>query len=406
MAAVDSYPAIRAQTEALCAGLAPDDYIIQSMADASPTKWHLGHTSWFFESFALESTPGYRVFERRYRALFNSYYEALGPRWTRSERGLLARPTVAEVFAYRGYVDDQMRQRSSDPALAAIVELGLQHEQQHQELILTDLKHLYHLNPLAPAYRATPATPSETPSRVLRWHAFGEGIREIGARPEGFAIDNERPRHRALVPAFALATRLVTSGEYADFVADGGYRRAALWLSDGWTMVRNAGWTAPLYWQLGDEGWRQFTLSGWRPLIASEPVCHVSYYEADAYARWAGARLPTEHEWETAACAQPHARTGFQESGRFHPAPASGDGLEQLLGECWQWTASAYAPYPGFRPPDGALGEYNAKFMCGQQVLRGASAFTPTSHARVTYRNFFPPSARWQLTGIRLARDA
>ena len=404
-----TYSAVRAATEALCSGLAVEDYVAQSMPDASPLKWHLAHTSWFFETFVLASRAGHRPFDPHYGLLFNSYYEAVGERWTRAARGLLTRPTVAEVLRYRRHVDGQMRELlpalAADDALAPVVELGLHHEQQHQELILTDVKHLLALNPLAPIYRDLRADDSAAPP--LRWLELGGGVREIGDAGVGFAFDNERPRHPELVPPFAVASRLVTAGEYAAFLADGGYDRAELWLSDGWATVQRDGWRAPLYWRREGERWSHFTLGGRRPIADGEPVCHLSFYEADAYARWAGARLPTEFEWETAARELPLAASGsFVEGGRFHPAAARGDGLEQMFGECWQWTASAYAPYRGYRPLAGALGEYNGKFMCNQLVLRGGSCATPRSHLRVTYRNFFPPDARWQFSGLRLARDA
>jgi ergothioneine biosynthesis protein EgtB len=312
----------------------------------------------------------------------------------------LTRPTVDEILAYRRHVDARMR----EIPVGSVVEVGLHHEQQHQELILTDLKHLFSLNPLGPAYAAAPVrTTADAPP--LGWRSFPESLREAGARDEvGFAFDNERPRHRVFVPAFALASRLVTAGEYAAFIADGGYGRAELWLSDGWAAVDEEGWQAPLYWRRDGDAWSIFTLAGWRPLTAAEPVCHVSFYEADAYARWAGARLPTEFEWELAADGLP-VDGSFVESRRFHPAAATANGLAQMFGECWQWTQSAYAPYPGYRPLSGALGEYNGKFMCNQLVLRGGSCASPRSHLRATYRNFFPPAARWQFSGIRLARD-
>jgi ergothioneine biosynthesis protein EgtB len=398
-----TYSRVRAATESLCAGLHAEDQVVQSMPDASPIKWHLAHTTWFFETFALATRPGFLPYQPQFRSLFNSYYEAVGDRWTRAARGLLSRPTVDEVLAYRRHVDARLRELLDDPALAAILTLGLHHEQQHQELMLTDLKHLLSLNPLGPVYRpgrADPATPAP-----LSFLGFDERIQTIGDGGDGFAFDNERPRHRVLVPAFALASRLVTAGELAAFIADGGYRRPELWLSDGWATVAREGWQAPLYWRGGDGAWEIFTLGGWRPLSPGEPVCHVSYYEADAYARWAGARLPTEFEWETAAQARP-IDGSFVDGGRLHPAVARGDGLTQLFGECWQWTQSAYAPYPGFRPLAGALGEYNGKFMCNQLVLRGGSCVTPSGHVRASYRNFFPPTARWQFSGIRLAHDA
>ncbi len=371
-----TYRDVRRATEALCAGLAVEDYVAQSMPDASPCKWHLAHTSWFFETFVLAGQPGYEPFDARYAYLFNSYYDAVGARWDRPQRGLLTRPTVAEVMRYRGHVDARMAEVG---APADVIELGLHHEQQHQELMLTDLLHLFALNPLEPVYRAAPVEPAR--ATALEWLAFAEAIRELGHDGDGFAFDNERPRHRALVPAFRFASRLVTVGEYAAFIADRGYERPELWLSDGWATVQREGWRAPLYWR--DDG-SVFSLAGRRALVADEPLVHVSFYEADAYARWAGARLPTEAEWETAA------RTG---------------GARELHGIAWQWTQSAYAPYPGYRPLAGALGEYNGKFMCNQLVLRGSSSVTPRGHARVTYRNFFPPHARWQFSGIRLAKD-
>ncbi len=387
---MDRYPPyrdVRRATEALLSGLAVEDYVAQSMPDCSPLKWHLGHTTWFFETFVLAAHPGYKPFDPRYGYLFNSYYDAVGARWDRPARGLLTRPTVDEVLRYRAHVDARMAEIDTP---AEVIELGLHHEQQHQELMLTDLKHLFALNPLEPVYRAEPASPAEEAAAPeLGWLAFDEAVREVGDGGGGFAFDNERPRHRALVPSFRFASRLVTAGEYAAFIADRGYQRAELWLSDGWALAQREGWQAPLYWRNdGGDGdaqdWTLFTLGGRRPVRASEPLLHVSFYEADAYARWAGARLPTEFEWETAALA---------------------GGATELLGVGWQWTQSAYAPYPGYRPLAGALGEYNGKFMCNQLVLRGSSRATPPSHARATYRNFFPPHARWQFTGIRLAQD-
>jgi ergothioneine biosynthesis protein EgtB len=381
------YRDVRQATEALCRGLAVEDYVAQSMPDCSPLKWHLAHTTWFFETFVLAAQPDYRPFDPRYGFLFNSYYEAVGARWDRPARGLLTRPTVEEVMKYRAHVDARMTEIDGP---RAIIELGLHHEQQHQELMLTDLKHLFGLNPLDPVYRAEGAAPASTMHAApLEWRSFDEGIRELGHAGGGFAFDNEGPRHRALVPAFRFASRLVTAGEYAAFIADRGYQRPELWLSDGWATVQREGWLAPLYWRNdggdGDAGdFTIFTLGGRRALAADEPVLHVSFYEADAYARWAGARLPTEAEWEVAAQA---------------------GGAAQLHGVGWQWTGSAYAPYPGYRPSAGALGEYNGKFMCNQLVLRGSSLATPPGHARDTYRNFFPPHARWQFSSIRLAQD-
>jgi ergothioneine biosynthesis protein EgtB len=343
--------------------------------------------------------------------LFNSYYNAVGEQYPRPARGLVTRPGLDEVRAWRARVDDAMTRRLADGAFdartLATVELGLQHEQQHQELIVTDVKHLLAQNPLHPVYaEGAPAPPAAVPA--LGWHAVPGGVHEVGRAGPGFAFDNETPRHRALLAGCVLASRLVTAGEYLDFMADGGYARPELWLADGWAAVRERGWSAPLYWQARDGAWQLFTLGGLRPLRRDEPVAHVSLYEADAYARWAGARLPTEFEWEVAAAEVP-VKGNFAENERFHPVPLPAEGEAshpaQLFGDVWEWTASAYAPYPGYRPPAGALGEYNGKFMSGQVVLRGGSCATPSSHARASYRNFFPPDARWQFSGIRLARD-
>ena len=379
-----TYRGIRAATEALCEGLEAEDFVAQSMPDASPLKWHLAHTTWFFETFVLAARDGYRPFDPRYRYLFNSYYEAVGARWDRPSRGLLTRPTVAEVMRYRAHVDAHMLEVDGP---REVIELGLHHEQQHQELMLTDVKRLFALNPLEPALRTSPTEPARGDAR--QWLPFDEAVREIGDAGGGFAFDNERPRHRTLVPAFRFASRLVTAGEYAEFILDRGYQRPELWLSDGWATVQREGWQAPLYWRNdggdGDAGdFTVYTLGGRRAIDPDEPLLHVSFYEADAYARWAGARLPTEAEWEIAAAA---ARA------------------QQLHGVGWQWTQSAYAPYPGYRPLAGALGEYNGKFMCNQLVLRGSSLATPSGHARDTYRNFFPPHSRWQFSSIRLAQD-
>ncbi|HEY3412733.1 MAG TPA: ergothioneine biosynthesis protein EgtB [Armatimonadota bacterium] len=406
------YREVRDFTERLCEPLETEDYVIQSMPDASPTKWHLAHTSWFFETFVLSPfLAGYRSPDPLYEYLFNSYYNAVGERHPRPKRGLLSRPTVAEVYGYRAHVDEAMRdllaisEGELVERLAPVLTLGLHHEQQHQELILTDLKNALAGNPIRPAYRDR-SRESHAEAPPLKWVHFPAGIAWIGHDGGGFAFDNEGPRHREYLEGFALATRLVTNAEYIAFVEAGGYRQPQWWLSSGWNAVQDAGWSAPLYWEERDGRWWHFTLSGMRPVDEDEPVCHVSYYEADAYARWAGARLPSEAEWEQAAAGLP-VTGSFAECGRFHPAPAGRDaGLSQMYGDAWEWTRSSYAPYPGYAPDEGALGEYNGKFMCNQYVLRGGSCATPESHIRATYRNFFPPDARWQFTGIRLAKDA
>ena len=399
------YAAVRAATEALAAPLSAEDQQVQSMPDVSPTKWHLAHATWFFETFLLgPELQGYEPFDPAFHYLFNSYYEAEGPRQPRPERGLITRPSLERVLAYRAHVDAGMARllaSGSAGRVADLVELGLNHEQQHQELILMDIKHVLSRNPLKPAYHAAPAAASREPA-PLRWQAFPAGLRQIGHGGDGFAFDNERPRHRVYLEAFEIADRLTTCGEYLGFIEDGGYRRPELWLSDGWAMVQAEGWTAPLYWSGGEDGWRMFTLHGERPVDPAEPVCHLSHYEADAYARWAAARLPTEAEWETAA-----GSSALEDSGGLHPSSdAGGEGLRQLGGQVWQWTASAYLPYPRFRTAPGAVGEYNGKFMSGQMALRGSACVTPPGHARITYRNFFPPQARWAFAGVRLARDA
>ena len=408
------YARTRATTAALCEPLSPEDMAVQSMPDASPAKWHLAHTTWFFETFVLrEAFPSRPPFHPQFAVLFNSYYQGVGPRFPRPRRGLLTRPSAADVMAYRARVDAAMAEVfASLPAarfaeLAPRIELGVNHEEQHQELLLTDIKHLFGQNPLDPAY-APRRRPAEAP---LAPGGFGPvhpgGVFEIGAPGTTFCFDNEAPTHKVYSSAFQLGRRLVTCGEYLTFMRDGGYRRPDLWLSEGWTAVEAERWTAPLYWQEEETGWTALTLSGGRrPVEPDEPVCHVSYYEADAYARWAGARLPREEEWEIAARPAP-VRGNLLESGNLHPVPArvppAGD-MAQAYGDVWEWTASAYLPYPGFVPLPGALGEYNGKFMSGQMVLRGGSCATPARHLRATYRNFFPPHARWQFTGIRLAR--
>lgn len=386
--------------------------MVSSMPDVSPTKWHLAHTSWFFETFVLaDNAPSYRSPHPRYSYLFNSYYVQAGERHCRAQRGLATRPTLSEVFAYRAHVDaavlellERISGDDSHPALA-LIELGLHHEQQHQELLLTDIKHVLWTNPLRPAYRVV-HLPEPTTAAPINWHDIAEGVHEIGHSGGGFAYDNESPRHKVYLQPARLASRLVTNAEFAEFVADGGYERSELWLSAGWATAEAEGWQAPLYWERRDHGWNEFTLGGELPLPAAAPVCHLSYYEADAYARWAGKSLPTEAEWEVAAAGAP-IEGSFAESEHGHPVAATGLGtLEQLYGEVWQWTASAYLGYPGYRPAGGAIGEYNGKWMADQWVLRGASVATPASHARHTYRNFFPSQARWQFSGLRLAERA
>jgi ergothioneine biosynthesis protein EgtB len=404
----DRYREVRAASELLCAPLSAEDCALQSMPDASPAKWHLAHTTWFFETLVLEELPGYVPFHPAFRMLFNSYYQSVGAQHPRPERGLLSRPSLDEVRAYRRHVDAGILRLldGGPPASAlAVVELGMHHEQQHQELILTDLKHAFSRNPLRPAYRERAHEP-EGPVQPLRWHALGSGLREIGHVGPDFAFDNEGPRHRVFVEAFELASRPVTNAEYLAFVRDDGYSRPEFWLADGFAAVAARGWRAPLYWEEREAGPWTFTLAGMAPLRGDEPVCHVSHYEADAYARWAGARLPTEAEWEVAA--EGAARDGgFVEAGRFHPAPspAAREHPAALFGDVWEWTSSAYTPYPGFRALAGSLGEYNGKFMSNQLVLRGGSCATPRRHIRPSYRNFFPADARWQWSGIRLARD-
>ena len=413
----DRFSAIRRDSEALAANLTPEDQTIQSMPDVSPTKWHLAHTSWFFETFILApNDPLYRVFDPAFEYLFNSYYEAVGPRHPRPERGLLSRPTVDAVGAYRDHVTTATLRLIEDAGeavwqqIAPLVELGLHHEQQHQELILMDIKHVFSVNPLRPAYQA-PRLEAPGPAGAKRgWVEFAGGLVEIGHQGDGFAFDNEGPRHRVWLEPFRLASHPVSCGEYLEFIADGGYRRSEFWLSDGWATVQQQGWQAPLYWCSDDSGWRLFTLSGERPVDPAEPVCHVSFYEADAFARWANKRLPTEAEWEVAAQGVPLAGN-VADSGCFHPRPdgaakGGAPGLRQMIGDVWEWTASPYIAYPRFHAVQGAIGEYNGKFMSGQMVLRGGAAVTPAEHVRTTYRNFFPPASRWAFSGLRLAEDA
>lgn len=403
-----AYARVRARSEALCVPLEIEDYGVQTMVEVSPPKWHLAHTTWFFEQFLLAAElPGYREFHPRFSYLFNSYYQQVGRFHPRPERGFLSRPTVAEVYRFRHYVDTHMAALLSgplDPRVQALVTLGMHHEQQHQELLLTDIKHIYARNPLAPIYQP-PSAANAAAYVELQWQRQAGGLREIGHCGGGFAYDNECPRHSVYLEDFRLGTRPVTNGEYLAFMAADGYARPELWLSDGWRTVKERGWQAPLYWERIDDAWWQATLSGWRPIDEQAPVAHVSYYEADAYARWAGARLPTEAEWEVAAERYP-IRGNFADDEVYEPRPVQGEGpLLALYGDVWEWTASAYLPYPGFRAPAGALGEYNGKFMCGQMVLRGGSCATSADHIRASYRNFFYPADRWQFSGIRLAQD-
>lgn len=402
-----SYRTVRAATEALAAPLAPEDQTPQSMPDASPVKWHRAHTTWFFETFVLEkAAPGYVVFDPAYRVLFNSYYNSVGEQYERANRGLITRPGVAEVGGYRAHVDDTilrlLEAGSLSPESLSVIELGLHHEQQHQELIVTDLKHLLGHNPLHPVYREGARSPAGAPA--LKWHTMDRGLYEIGHEGDTFHYDNEGPRHRVHVEAFELATRPVTCGEWLEFIESDGYARPELWLSDGWSQVQTHGWRAPLYWVQLENVWHHYTLAGLQRVALDEPVTHISAYEADAYASFAAARLPTEAEWEVIAAEQKVAGN-FAESGRLHPTAASGDGMCQAFGDVWEWTRSAYSPYPGFVAAAGALGEYNGKFMANQLVLRGGSCATAQSHMRASYRNFFYPDARWQFSGVRLARD-
>jgi ergothioneine biosynthesis protein EgtB len=395
--------------------LSPEDMTVQAMDDASPTKWHLAHVTWFFETFILaKHLPGYRVFDETFNYCFNSYYESQGPRQPRPKRGVLTRPSAERVLAYRAHVDEALARlfhhEGADQAeIARLVEIGINHEQQHQELLLTDILALFAANPLRPAYRpAQPRTAkASAQDTVLGWIDFPGGIHQVGHGGQGYAWDNETPRHDVLIHPFRLADRLVTNGEWLDFVSDGGYRTPALWLSDGWATVNREGWRAPLYWEERDGQWLAMSLAGLNPVERAAPVSHISYYEADAYARWAGKRLPTEFEWEVAASGLPIAGNNLGTRAlRPLPVDAPANGKpRQMFGDVWEWTQSAYLPYPGYRAPAGALGEYNGKFMVSQQVLRGGSCATPAGHTRATYRNFFYPHQRWQFMGLRLASE-
>jgi len=415
-----AYRAVRALTETLAAPLSPEDQTVQSMPDVSPTKWHRAHTSWFFETFLL--TPGlggYAPFHPAFEYLFNSYYEGVGPIYPRHERGLVSRPGVDEIAGYRSHVDrgmERLLEHEPDPETSELVTLGLHHEQQHQELLLMDVKHVLWCNPLHPAYAALDEPqPAGTALAPPDWSTHPGGPVEIGHTGNGFSFDNERPRHTAYLQPFMIADRVVTCSEWSSFIEDGGYQRADLWLSDGWAAVQQGRWDSPLYWTWNDGAWQVFTLGGVRPMHPHEPVCHISYYEADAFARWSGARLPTEAEWEVAAAGS-GGEGNVLDPATLHPSPWSptdgedrGDGANgtgTFCGDVWQWTSSSYSAYPGFSVAPGAVGEYNGKFMVNQYVLRGGSCATPRGHVRSTYRNFFPPGARWAFSGLRLARDA
>jgi len=408
----DRYSAVRNFTESLCEPLEIEDYVIQSMPDASPARWHLAHTTWFFETLVVSRfDESYRSYDAEFAVLFNSYYNTIGPQFPRARRGTLSRPTIKQVYRYRRHIDDRMLDLLTSErlpeTLTQVVEVGLNHEQQHQELILTDIKHAFGSNPLRPAYRAAESLQNgEAPP--VKWIAVPEGIRSIGHQGAEFAYDNETPRHPVFVNACQIASRLVTNGEFLNFMEDDAYDRPELWLSDGWDARQANQWTAPLYWEKRDDAWWTMTLSGMREIDREEPVCHVSFYEADAYARWQRAWLPLEVAWEVAA-EKASDEGNFVESGHLHPTvasvPESENRLTQMLGDVWEWTASPYVPYPGYRAPKGPLGEYNAKFMANRMVLRGGSCATSRTHIRRTYRNFFPPDARWQFSGFRLARE-
>ena len=406
---IERYQTVRAASEALCEPLEIEDYGIQTMPDVSPPKWHLAHTSWFFETFLLKPyLKNYREFHPDYVRLFNSYYEQVGEYHPRPQRGFLSRPTVKDILRYRAHVDDAMQQllAQTDHSEWTDIEtravIGVNHEQQHQELLLTDIKHIFACNPLRPVYRELPQ--SSATAAPLEWLEQPGGMFEMGATGEGFAYDNEFPRHKTYLHSFKLASRLITNAEYLTFINDAGYDRPELWLSEGWKAIKEGRFSKPLYWELRNGEWWQMTLSGMQQLDLNAPVCHINYFEADAYANWAGKRLPTEAEWESVASLQT-VKGNLRDAGYLQPQATGSRGLQQLFGDVWEWTQSAYNAYPGFHPPKGALGEYNGKFMCGQYVLRGGSCVTPANHIRASYRNFFYPADQWQFSGIRLAED-
>lgn len=408
----EQYDRVRQQTLNLCRPLQTADYELQAAEFTSPAKWHLAHTSWFFETFLLKpNLKGYQVFHPQFGHLFNSYYNGIGQPYPRAKRGLLSRPSLDDVLNYRHHVDQQMSLLMADESLQPLIELGLNHEQQHQELLLTDLLYCWSVNPMQPVYQALPSPVANTESPINDWLSFDGGIYRIGHKASnGFAFDNEGPRHDVLLQDFSLAQRLVTNREYLEFINAGGYQQPEFWLSDGWAWVQREGIVAPLYWKNIEQEWQQFSLNGQRAIELDAPVTHVSFFEADAYARWAGARLATEAEWEVSARQADATQGHFADARRFSPRPVGcsevtqNNGLQQQFGDCWEWTASPYQPYPGYVPAAGAVGEYNGKFMCNQMVLRGGSCVTPAGHVRPTYRNFFYPHERWQFTGIRLAR--
>jgi ergothioneine biosynthesis protein EgtB len=410
MGLAEFYRSTRQRTMDLVKPLSAEDCQVQSMPDVSPTKWHLAHTTWFFETFILEtSLADFQPYHPRYRVLFNSYYNSVGEQHARPQRGLLSRPPLEDIFRYRAHVDDLMEKLFADrrdAGFARLVEIGLNHEEQHQELLLMDIKHVLATNPLRPPYREDLAVSKQDTDRV-EWIHFDEKVGEIGHDGAGFCFDNELPRHRSLIGRHALANRCVTSGEYLDFMADGGYARPELWLSEGWDWRQRGSIKAPLYWERDGSDWAETTLGGLRAVDEAAPVVHVSYFEAEAFARWAKARLPREEEWEAASSAAESGAANDLQRDHLHPiaALARPGRLAQMLGDVWEWTQSSYAPYPGYRAPDGAIGEYNGKFMCNQYVLRGGSCVTPRGHTRESYRNFFPVHSRWAFSGIRLARD-